>query len=158
MVNFSILPQSQNPWERNLLRNSSGEESRDKVGLLHTFLPTSYTPSYPPTYWAIYLLSCLPTYQPTYLRWGSAIEQRRISTQTGSTAGLYGPRGAAAGAWMGTRGETCASSPPTSLAARSRLWSWASSLPPGGSSTPSSRPSRWRSPTWQALAMARSTK
>ena len=62
-----------------MLRNSSGEESRDRVGLLYTFLP-----SYLPTYFN--------------LRWGSAIGQRRIFTQTGSTVGPSGLQGAADGA------------------------------------------------------------
>ena len=51
----------QNPWEKNLLRNSSGEESRDKVNTWtpHTYLRTHFTayfnvPSYNPQ-------TCLPT-------------------------------------------------------------------------------------------------
>ena len=118
--------------------------------LTHTFVPTSL-----PT--VTFLPTNLPSHQPNHPRWGSATGRRRTSTPTGSMAGLSGPQGAAAGAWR-RRGETCASSPPTTLAARSRWWGWAGSSPPGGPSTPSSRPSRWKSPTWQAKAMARSTK
>jgi len=70
---------NENPWERNLLRNSSGEENRGRVGLLYTFL-----------------LSYLPTY--FNLRWGSATGQRRIFTQTGSTVGPSGLQGAVVGA------------------------------------------------------------